>query len=369
MAGFLGIVTAEEFETLRLARREGSIHPVVALARQDAKEPDLTACNTEAAVRLITSKNPQWLKALHPRLIATDDFTHASSALGEIRAYGALLETWVKVRPAPQIPGSNASPEFQIDNKDGDVIVEVHSRQLDEEQAESLDTAAKELKKRHSGKLKEATTSNSPRNIVTFSATEVFPTGAPGKKGDSVLTNTIQRMAAIKQNEKQIDQNKPFILWLDLQDNIVWGLPLAEQLFSPLFSQLRDGHISSGPFWFALYGRKNDPLIESQGFDYRSIPMAHEGRFYQTMMASHGQPTRVSAVVFSLPQATILMENPSAARPLPNNIRAALLKLPRFRLELSILEWEPGLVLRYLEFQRAIIFAAEAALKAFNSFR
>lgn len=225
-------------------------------------------------------------------------------------------------------------------------------------------------KKRHSEKLKDAEkTSSTPGNILTTSITEVFPTGAPkpGKKGESVLTNTISKFAAIKRNEKQIDQNKPFILWLDLQDTGVWRFPVSEALFSPLYSQLRDGHISSGPFWFALYGRKNDPLIKSRGFDYRSIPMAHEGRFYQTM-ASHGEPTRVSAVVFSLPQATILMENPHTAKPVPKNIRAALLKLPRFRIELSILEWEPGLVSRYLEFQRSNILAVDAALKAFNSF-
>ena len=274
------------------------------------------------------------------------------------------------VRPSPKIPGSNVSPEFEIDNEDGAVIVEVHSRQLGEEQADSLDTASKELKTRHSQKVKdEENKPRSTRNSVTLSVTEVFPTGAPkiGKKGDSVLTNTISKIAAIKQNEKQVDKTKPFILWLDLQDSGVWALPLAEQLFSPLYSELRDGHISSGPFWFALYGRKTDPLVQSRGFDYRSIPMAHDGRFYQTM-PSHGGPTRVSAVVFSLPQATIIMENPNAAKPLPKNVRAALLKLPRFRLDLSVFEWEPGLVSRYLEFQRSNILAAEAALKAFNSF-
>ncbi len=64
-----------------------------------------------------------------------------------------------------QVPGSNVSPEFEIDNKDGEAIVEVHSRQLDEEQAASLDTVAKELKKRHSEKLKEAKKSLAPRGI------------------------------------------------------------------------------------------------------------------------------------------------------------------------------------------------------------
>jgi SLOG cluster3 family len=330
MDDFLGIVSAEEIETLRRARRDGTVHPVanLALSKRDASNFALVAVNTEAAARLIATKSPEWLKALRPRLLATDDFTHASSALGEIRAYGALLESWVSVNPAPKIVGRNVSPEFEIDNQDGSVIVEVHSRQLDNDEAASIDTAVRDLKTRHAEKLKNTTFK---RSLISMGTTEVFPTGRPNheKRGDSVLTNTISKIASIKSNEAQIDPSKPFILWLDLQDNGVWGLPLSLELFTPLFSQLRDGQISSGPFWFALYGRKGDPLLESRGFDYRSMPLAHEGRFFQTMK-SHGNPTRVSAVVFSIPQATLLMENPNAERPLPPNVRAALLKLPRF---------------------------------------
>jgi hypothetical protein len=52
--------------------------------------------------------------------------THASSAIGEIRAYGALLDMWITVTPGPKVSYSKVSPEFGVDNGDGDVIVEVH---------------------------------------------------------------------------------------------------------------------------------------------------------------------------------------------------------------------------------------------------
>jgi hypothetical protein len=144
------------------------------------------------------------------------------------------------------------------------------------------------------------------------------------------------------------------------------GVPVAEELFTPLFTESRDGYFGSGPFWFALYGRKGDPLIESRGFDYRSIPLAHEGRFFQ-MMKSHGQPTRISAVVYSISCASILMENPNAAHSLPGRVRGALLKLPRFRLDLSIMEWEPGLVSRIIEVQRLTVIAAGNELRGFDA--
>jgi hypothetical protein len=367
---YLGVVKPEELQALRRAYRGGRSHPLVNLAfsREQASTLQLTAVNTEMAARLVSEKDADWIKALRPRLIATDDFTHAASALGEIRAYGALLETWMTVSANPTVPGSQVSPEFKIANGDGEVIVEVHSRQLDEEQVKTLEESSRALQARHAEEIEKAGGGGHEGNVVTFGETEVFPTGQPDSKkaGDSVLTNTIQRIAGIKGNEKQIDVSKPFILWLDLQDPSVWGVPVAEQLFAPLFTESRDGYIGSGPFWFALYGRKGDPLTESRGFDYRSIPLAHEGRFFQTMK-SHGQPTRISAVVYSIPSASILMENPNAAHPLPRRVRAALLKLPRFRIDLSIMEWEPGLVSRIVEIQRQTVIAAGNALRGFDA--
>lgn len=370
MQDYLGIITKAELNALRVAGYSGRIHPVsmLAFSRQEIEQRRLTAINTETAARDIMEKDPEWLTALHPRLIDTDDFTNSSSALGELRAYGALLETWMTVAPKPRISGSERSPEFQIDNGDGEVIVEVHSRQLDTKQIDQMGTSAAELRARHAESVEAAEEIGNPQTVATFQEVEVFPTGEPRpeKAGDSVLTNTISRIAAIKEDEGQVDPGKPFILWLDLQDPMVWGGGIAEDLFSPVYSQGVDGYVGSGPFWFALYGRKGDPLLESRGFDYRSTPLAHDGRFFQIMRKGHGGPTLVSAVVYSLPHAIVAMEHPSPAKPLPMRVRIELLKLPRFRLDLSILEWKPGLVSAYIEHQRQAFDSASEALQAFD---
>ena len=106
---------------------------------------------------------------------------------------------------------------------------------------------------------------------------------------------------------------EPFVLWLDLQDTTVWGVSIPEQQLSPLYSEFRSEGVCSGALWFALYGRKGDPMIEMRGCDYRQIAMLHDGRF------------ALSAVVYSLPHGTVLMEHPAAARPLPPRFRASML--------------------------------------------
>lgn len=362
---WLSIISPEEMQILRAAGSSGRMHPVAALALREGNRQ--VAVNTERAARHIVDRGESWLRSLRKRLLQVDDFTAASSALGEIRAHGSLLETWCSVSPTPTVEGSGVRPEFEVDAGDGKVIIEVHSRQLDEDQVRRLADHETHLKIQHAAKVDEARSANVAMPVITFGEIEVFPTGAPmaGKVGDSVLTNTISRVASIKLNEKQVDPSKPFVLWLDLQDPEVWGLPLADELFRPLYTMASEGSVSSGPFWFALYGRAGDPLLESCGYSYRSTQMLHPGRFFQTIK-SHSGPTRLSGVVYSLPRATILMENPEAAHPLPERFRAAMLKAPFFRLDLSILEWRPGLVRQIIDLDRQIIDAAIGALENFD---
>jgi hypothetical protein len=220
------------------------------------------ATNTKEAARQIAQKDPSWLSALRRRLLDQTDFSNASSALGEIRAYGALLETWMTVKPQPQVPEKKVVPEFEVDAGDRSVIVEVHSRQLDEDDVEAAAEHHKELISRHQKAVQKEEAAESGKPVVTFEERSVAPFGAPkpDKKGDSILTNAISRIARIKDNEKQVDATKPFLLWLDFQDPIVWGyMSVSGEQLAPLYSESKDGEVSSGALWFALYGRKGGP--------------------------------------------------------------------------------------------------------------
>lgn len=218
----------------------------------------------------------------------------------------------------------------------------------------------KEVNAGHKAATEAAKAAKSHKPVVTSRTLAVMPLGAPDPRtaGDSVLTNTISRIASIKGNEKQMDAHKPFVLWLDLQDPTVWMLPISEKQLAPLYTEMRDGEVGTGALWFALYGRKDDPMIEMQGCDYRAIKMLHDGRFAQS--------PRVSAVIFAMPRVTVLMEHPSPSFPISPRFRASLLKLPFFTLDRSVCEWKTGLVVSYLDFQRTMVAEAARALVGFN---
>jgi hypothetical protein len=353
---FLGIISLEEIEQIRDTFKNGSTHPLRAIALSNP--PNQVKANTERAARTVIQSNRNWLVGLKSRLLDVIDPTHSSSALGEIRAYGSLLETKMTIDTTP-IVGSRY-PEFSVDAGDGAVIVEVHSRQLDKAQAEEI----KMYKELHAalvevtGRKREA---NSDKILSTRGPAHVImPLGAPdpAKKGDSVLTNAISRIASIKSGEKQSDLTKPFVLWLDFQDPVVWRLPISLEQTAPLFTETKNGNVGTGALWFALYGRKHDPMIEMQRINYKIIEMLHNGKFAQTK--------GVSAVIYSMPHATILMEHPSPTHPLPPNFRASLLKLPFFQLDRSLCEWEPGLVQSRIEVEQKMVATTAKALSEFS---
>ena len=361
---YLGIISPSEIQQLKLARKEGRTHPVADLALAEPGDCQ-TATNTEQSARTIGRKNATWLAGLRSRLLDEKDFTNASSALGEIRAYGALLETWMTVGPVPLVDGKAVSPEFEVSAGDGSVIVEVHSKQPDKAQARAIATNAREHETKHRSAVEKARKTGTAKPVTTVSELVVTPFGAPalGKAGDSVLTNMISRVTSIKEAEHQADVSKPFVLWLDFQDPTVWPLSLLRHL-SPLHTG-REGHVATGGLWYGLYGRKEDPMIESDELSYKTCRMLHHGRFSMPNR-THGGPTRVSAVVYSLPRAIVLMENPAAVMPIPARWRASLLRAPFFRLELSMVEWEVGLVAAQVGIARLAVAVAARALGAFD---
>ena len=349
---YLQYLTEAEIQVLCAAVQSGYVHPTANLAL--AEGANRVGATTELAARSIHEENPHWLLHQRARLLDTTDFTNASSALGEIRAYGALLEAGLRVRPTPSVNGKAVLPDFEVDAGDGTAIVEVHSRQMAPTEREALADFHQEL-------ARKAEENRTKGKNITMDHTDIAPLGHgdPAKAGDSVLTNAISKIASIKQNEKQIDATKPFVLWLDLQDPTVWGLPVSDAQLAPCFTDWHDGQVGAGAFWYALYGQKDDPMLDMGGCDYVTRPMLHDGRFVR--------PTNISAVVLSLPDTTVLMEHPAANKPLSPLLRAGLIRLPYFKMELSLMEWRPGLVKDMVALQHASVDAAAAALLATNS--
>ena len=162
---YLGVITQKELDQLRGVTRNGLPHPVIA----NNTLSDQVSSNTELAAKRIAQKDQSLLSGLRPRLLDSTDFTNASSALGEIRSYGALLETGMKVNPRPSVPGRKVVPEFEVNCSDGEVIVEAHSRQLDKEQLQFIGEHSAYLKAKHHAAVQKEKASKSGKNVVTGS--------------------------------------------------------------------------------------------------------------------------------------------------------------------------------------------------------
>ena len=94
---------------------------------------------------------------------------------------------------------------------------------------------------------------------------EHFPGGVPDPKkcGDSVQSNAISGICAIKGDEKQLSGNSPAILVVDL--TAFGGREIASLLFSnpSQASPLICGHVglTSGFLWYAMYGWSGAPIF------------------------------------------------------------------------------------------------------------
>lgn len=317
------LITEAEIERLRaLHAHHGRVHPLVSVALHPGRpqNPGQIAINTCIALRSVLDRFPDWVQSLRPRLLDENDWSSAESAIAEIRACGDLLRAGFPVELGGKNAASGAKAEFHVTIDNSVTIVEVWNRNL--------------------GKTQTATTASGTP----------FGQPNPDKEGDSVLTNVIQRVAAIKEREHQANERNPFVVWADLQSVETMRFDFKEHLL-PLMSW--NGALESGGYWHALYGRKGDVVAEMGSGQTRINHMRHDGRYSQTM--KHGGPTRISVFIFSSPEATAMLENPAASNPIDPAFRRFSVDLPRFEIGLSLMNWSEGLVARTVAVQRDMI--------------
>lgn len=318
-------LSVEERERVTTFDRIARPHPVALLLEQDGGGSQ-EAVNTDSALRQVSDVNRDWLEQMRQRLTGNDQ-TEASSTLGELRAYGALLEAGYAVKPIP--PSSKPTPEFEVTGEVKTFIVEVHSKQFDATTEESLHNYREQI-------------AEEPRQPgVTSHVHYTIPFGrpTPGKSGDSVTTNAISRLCAIKQREHQLSDEIPSVLWLDFQDLYTSNMSLGSEQFEAIISSKE--HLTSGALWYAFYGWKGAPVFEQVhtshlDFAYRKREMLHAGRFRSSQ--------KISAVVVSLPRCTFLAESPIARNPLPAEVRLQFLGVRWAGVQHTIADWSPGLL-------------------------
>jgi hypothetical protein len=265
------LISEDEIQKLRaLQDTHRRVHPLVSVALHPGagQNPARISINTSRGLNYVLSKFPGWAQSLRSRLLDEKDWTNAESALAEIRACDDLRHAGFPVQLGAKIAGTGAKAEFRVSLEGQETIVEVWTRNL----------SKADLK----GMKAEQAASSSTRDVdggkITTSVASIAPFGHPdsNKKGDSILTNVISRVAAIKEREHQAHDRCPLVIWVDLQSVESMRFDFSDHL-QPLMSW--NGALESGGYWHALYGRKGDIVLEMDTGRTRTNTMLHDGRF------------------------------------------------------------------------------------------
>ena len=282
------------------------------------KNRTTVAHNTERCIEFIQRAQPGYFDLIKNRLLDCSDYTQASSALAELRAFGTLCFT--EMTPEAVHDPSEKNADFKMNVGEIQCFIEVHTRfsTKDDERQFQVD----EIFGEQDGNVRIARVSS------------ITPFGQPdeSKPDDGVSTNMISKICAMKQKEDQFVDSSINILWIDLQDTEVLQFSVGTEHCLPYFTDTRPIlNPYTGCIWHAFYGKKNDPIIENNSGDIFDMhQMRHDGRFEKK--------SKINFSVISLPTALVVYENKQRAQmDGVERLRELFYRMPLFSAQHSIL--------------------------------
>jgi len=276
-------------------------HPLVPIFRclLNAHSDPSVMQNTEMAFRQmgLRPEHSAWANSRTSKCLQIADYSSAASALGEIRAGGALLHAGFNVEPIPE--SDKPTCDFKIHLNRLEVFIEVATKQMAGLTADLLANSG----------------SGQERSIC--------PGGAPDpeKQGETIGDNAGQKFASIKPNAKQVPAGSVALLWVDIQDEDWW--PAATCHAKPVVSH--NGEFYSGGIWHGFYGIQGTPQFEQQSTEER-IKKVKYAQTYPGLFSQHG---RWSGAILSFRDSTIIFEHPSPDCSMPAELTRSLLGLPK----------------------------------------
>ena len=360
LSHFRGLFSEDEIERVCQAPfYAGNRHPTWYPLRLDqANLQAIDYCLNRSVVEIQQSGHETWLRKQVQRLLDLDDYSNATAALAEIRAFGALIEAGLSVAPVSLQKGFSTS-DFHIDIDELIIEVEVAAKHQDHDQdqlEEAIYSAIGKKEKNFPEGVEHSAYTTGHANVQMV-ASEHHPGGVPdpNKPNDSVQTNLISRVCGIKGSEEQFSDGGPSILVIDF--TAFGGREGARLLFgtSEQAAPIISGHqgLTSGALWYAMYGWKGAPVLEESSA--RHVQMPHDGRFRLT----GSQKSKLSAVLLVLPCTVVLFENPWPIHRLPDKVRLAMCRYPWFDLIHSVGDWRIGDVERKVKLQKGMIHVFE----------
>lgn len=208
-----------------------------------------------------------------------------SSNLGEIKAFGLLYRSFLgKNLICSFSNGSDFSSTIKSQGENYKICIEVNTPLAgDDEGKTTLDLE------------------NSKHSWGNFQMKEVAPFGLPQRKSiDSVTSEAISKIAAIKKEEKQFEDNTINILWVDFVNPFLSELDLLENHEQPFI--IFNNEIFGGNIWWAMYGKKNHQvLVRANGYsEPETYKMEYDGRLQQN--------SKIDFVIFNMNMGLSIFE-------------------------------------------------------------
>lgn len=250
----------------------------------------------------------EWFERKIEQLKCETCCQNCSSLLGEMRALGTCYHVWKKnFKPSESDEGGDFLAEDGLS-----WIIEVNTPG-ESGDAKSIPSVTK------SGR-------------ITTEEQEICPFGSPpsGKKFregkyDNVQGEAVSKFAQIKQDEHQFNKDKLNVLYVDLLDSKTQGMDVVSEQCVP-FIAAPQGIYVSGAIWWAMYGKKRDPIWSNYASEWcagKPYLLEFEGKL--------NKKSKIDFVIFALPFKTVVFQNPYRKIP-----QKAVLKMTKWnRLSLS----------------------------------
>ena len=341
---FNNFFTEKEIEKM-LCNINGLSHPFYDIVNPyycgSSNNIDFTRENVRFAFNSIMAKNPEWLRKIKQNLIYNTDYSHPSSAFSELRCYGYLLDAFTRYNVNPIAKSSTPTPDFRITNNSEIVDVEVNTPQINGDEQKALE---------HNNQQKNIT-----KDKICISEHVIIPFGR--KNAKCTTENVIHKISSIKGDETQFSKKNCSILWVDLQNSYMNSI--NDRCFSscPIFTgtgtSSKEDYFSN-ELWYATYASKGTPIFFffnlNEGIPVKELPkMTFNGRFCKK------RKSIVDAIVFSLPQNTVIYENPYAKHKMPKWFIETFQNVRRFSYQGSKLNFPDNILRKQLRIDRKII--------------
>lgn len=271
----------------------------------------------------VFGKNPDWMQRQKKRFLANDE-TEMFSAFGELHAYADLLHSGFNVFAN----GTNAGCDFVVDRGSEKISIEVASKTVPRQNTHIV--------------------SENKGTRISETAYFDFP-----KEGECSIENMISKIASVKFDEHQADDDGACVLYLDFRSFLL-NKSLAECCL-PVTSH--QGALVLGGIWLACYGEKKQVLIDSLRIGehpYKTY-LQHDGRFHQRNTSKFcGFLCSFSSHVNGL----VFMQNPN--KQIPDWFLTHLVCNHRFSIQYSCMGADQARLQKYILIQKERIADALA---------